>query len=243
MNEVLRRALAEACLSEQDVAARLGVDVKTVRRWLDGRRPYLRHRSQLADLLGVEQAKIWRAEVPAPPSPQHGGAEIEAFYAHRWAVPRNVWQWLFSQAEREIGILVYSGLFLAEDIGILRIIEEKADAGVPVRILLGDPNSSHVAERGADEGVGEAMAAKIRNSIVLHRPLREIKGVEIRLHRTVLYASLYRADDDLLVNPHAYGIAASNAPVLHVRHVERNDVAGTYLDSFNRVWRLAQPLA
>lgn len=243
MNEVLRRAFAEAGLTEQDVAARLGVDVKTVRRWLDGRRPYPRHRSQLADLVGIEQSKIWRAEVPAPPSPQHGGAEIEASYAHRWAVPRNVWQWLFSQAEREIGILVYSGLFLAEDMGITRILAEKAHAGVSVRILLGDPDSAHVAERGADEGVDEAMAAKIRNSIVLYQPLRDVDGVEIRLHGTVLYASLYRADDDLLVNPHAYGITASNSPVLHVRHVEHGGMASTYVDSFERVWRSAHPLA
>jgi transcriptional regulator with XRE-family HTH domain len=242
VNEILRRAFAEAGLTEQDVATRLGVDVKTVRRWLGGRRPYPRHRSQLADLVGIEQAKIWRADVPAPPSPQRGGAEIEASYAHRWAVPRNIWQWLFSQAKREIGILVYSGLFLAEDIGILRILAEKADAGVPVRILLGDPDSPHVAERGADEGVEGAMAAKIRNSIVLYQPLRDIERIEIRLHSTVLYASLYRADDDLLVNPHAYGIAASNAPVLHIRQVERDDVASMYAESFERVWQSAHPL-
>ncbi|MCO5968250.1 XRE family transcriptional regulator [Actinoallomurus soli] len=242
MNEVLRRAFAEAGLTEQDVAVRLGVDVKTVRRWLDGRRPYPRHRSQLATLLGIEQAKIWRAEVPASPSPQNGGAEIEASYAHRWAVPRNVWQWLFSQAEREIGILVYSGLFLAEDIGILRILAAKANAGVAVRILLGDPNSPHVAERGADEGVDEAMAAKIRNSMVLYQALRDVDGVEMRLHKTILYASIYRADDDLLINPHAYGITASNAPVLHVRHLEQDDMASIYADSFERVWWRAHPL-
>ncbi|GAA4620457.1 DUF5919 domain-containing protein [Actinoallomurus vinaceus] len=242
MNEILRHAFVEAGVTEQDVAARLGVDTKTVRRWLAGRRPYPRHRSGLADLLGIDQAKIWRTEVPAPLSPQHGGAEIEASYAHRWAVPRNVWQWLFSQAGREIGILVYSGLFLAEDIGILRILAEKAHAGVPVRILLGDPNSPHVAKRGADEGVDEAMAAKIRNSIVLYQALRDVDGVEIRLHSTVLYASLYRADDDLLVNPHAYGITASHAPVLHIRHVEAGDMASVYIDSFEKVWSLGMKI-
>ncbi|WP_433177235.1 XRE family transcriptional regulator [Actinoallomurus sp. CA-150999] len=242
MNEILRRAFAEAGVTEQEVAARLGVDTKTVRRWLGGRRPYLRNRSELADLLGIDQAKIWRTEAPAPPSPQHSGAEIEASYAHRWAVPRNVWQWLFSQAEQEIGILVYSGLFLAEDIGILRILAEKAHAGVPVRILLGDPSSPHVAERGADEGVDGAMAAKIRNSIVLYQPLREIDGVEIRLHGTVLYASIYRGDGELLVNPHIYGVTASNAPVLHLRSHRHDDITSAYLGSFESVWSEAHAL-
>jgi hypothetical protein len=153
-----------------------------------------------------------------------------------------VWQWLFGQATREIGILVYSGLFLAEDRGILRELEARANAGVPVRILLGDPNSPHVAARGADEGVNEAMAARIRNSIVLYQHLRDVAGVETRLHGTTLYASVYLADDDVLVNPHAYGITASNAPVLHIRRVDAGDMASTYIESFERVWLSATPL-
>lgn len=36
---ILRRAFAEAGVTEHDVATRLGVDPKTVRRWLEGRRP------------------------------------------------------------------------------------------------------------------------------------------------------------------------------------------------------------
>jgi hypothetical protein len=39
MNENLRRALIRAQLRETDIAARLNVDPKTVRRWLDGRVP------------------------------------------------------------------------------------------------------------------------------------------------------------------------------------------------------------
>ncbi|GAB3972367.1 hypothetical protein GCM10029978_049320 [Actinoallomurus acanthiterrae] len=72
--------------------------------------------------------------------------------------------------------------------GITRILAEKAHAGVPVRISLGNPDSPHVAERGATEGVDEAMAAKIRNSIVLYQSLRDLGGVG--LHQTILYASL-----------------------------------------------------
>ena len=49
MNENLRRAMLRARLSEENVAAQLQVDPKTVRRWLEGRVPYLRHRWLLAD--------------------------------------------------------------------------------------------------------------------------------------------------------------------------------------------------
>ena len=62
-----------------------------------------------------------------------------AVWPHRSEVPRDTWGHLFSQAEREIGVLVYAGLFLSEDAGIQKILRDKAAAGARVRILLGDP--------------------------------------------------------------------------------------------------------
>ena len=60
---------------------------------------------------------------------------------------------LFRSAEREIAILAYSALFLAEDAGVLQILADKGRAGVTVRIALGDPDGPNVAERGGEEGV------------------------------------------------------------------------------------------
>jgi hypothetical protein len=110
---------------------------------------------------------------------------------------------------------------------------------VRVRVLLGDPESAGVAERGRNE----YMAAKVRNALVLYRPLLAADAVELRLHRTVLYNSIYRADDQLLVNTHVYGTGASNAPVLHLRRVAGGDLVSTYVESFERVWAGAVPAA
>jgi alkylation response protein AidB-like acyl-CoA dehydrogenase len=41
-------------------------------------------------------------------------------------------------------------------------------------------------------------------------------GVELRLHDTPLYNSVYRFDDEMLVNGHAYGILAAYTPVMHL---------------------------
>ena len=82
---------------------------------------------------------------------------------------------LFGSAEREIAILAYSALFLAEDAGILRILADKGRAGVAVRIALGDPDGPNVAERGEEEGIGDAMPAKIRNALTLYRPLGAVR--------------------------------------------------------------------
>ncbi len=122
--------------------------------------------------------------------------ELLAIYPHGSDVPRDAWQQLFRTAEREIGVLVFSGLWLPEDAGLLRTLVDKAKAGVRVRVLLGDPESSEVAARGADEGLDDAMSAPIRNAFILYRPLRAVENAEFRFHATVLYNSIYRSDDE-----------------------------------------------
>ncbi len=240
MNEPLRRALLRARLREDDIAARLGVDPKTVRRWLKGRVPYPHNRAAIAGLVGADEGELW---------PDTGGLlaarsrpeELGTVYPHRWAVPREAWVRLFGSAEREIGILAYSALFLAEDAGILRILAEKGRAGVTVRIALGDPDGPDVAERGEEEGIGDAMPARIRNALALYRSLGAVENIEIRLHRTVLYNSIYRADSRLLVNQHAYGVPAAQSPVFCLSDAG-GEMTALYLDSFDRVWAGAAAL-
>lgn len=236
MNEPFRRALFRARLTEDDVASRLAVDPKTVRRWIDGRMPYPRHRWALADLLNVNEHDLWPDLVPVSGGTPYN-AEVVAVYPHRWAVPREVWHQLIEDARHEIYILAYSSLFLAEDSGILAALTARARAGVAVRIALGDPDCTRVAERGYQEGIDDAMAAKIRNALALYRPLRDAHRTEVRLHRTVLYNSIYQADDDMLVNQHAYGIPAAHAPVLHLHSSADSDMFGSYRSSIERIWQ------
>jgi hypothetical protein len=235
MNESLRRAMFRARLSEEDVASRLAVDPKTVRRWVDGRVPYPRHRVALADMLRSSEHDLWPDLAPISATASHP-SEIVAVYPHRWAVPRDAWRQLFDDARHQIDILAYSSLFLAEDSGLLDAITARAKAGTEVRIALGDPDCPRVAERGMQEGIDNAMAAKIRNALSLYRPLRDSGHAEIRLHRTVLYNSIYRADDEMLVNQHAYGIPAAHAPVFHLHRSPGTDMFGSYIASFERVW-------
>ena len=103
-----------------------------------------------------------------------------------------------------------------------------------MRIALGDPDGPNVAERGEEEGIGGAMAAKIRNALTLYRPLCLVENTEIRLHRTVLYNSIYHADGEFLVNQHTYGIPAAQAPVFHLRG--GGEMTTLYPDSFEHIW-------
>jgi transcriptional regulator with XRE-family HTH domain len=241
-NERLRATLLERGITPSALGEELGVDHKTVERWISGRVPYRRHRYAVASRLGVDEAYLWPGALSREQVTAASDSEVLAIYAHRSDVPREEWERLFAGAERDIGVLVYSGLALAEDTGVQKILAERARAGVRVRILLGDPDSPQVAERGRDEGVDDAMAARIRNVLVLYRGLRATEGVEFRFHRTVLYNSIYLGDDHLLVNTHIYGMPASRAPVWHLRKIAGGEIASTYLESFERVWEPAVPV-
>ncbi|GAA0970254.1 DUF5919 domain-containing protein [Acrocarpospora macrocephala] len=242
-NERLRAALLERGVSVVELAAAIEVDPKTVERWITkGRAPYRKHRYAVSSHLGMDESYLWPEALTREQVASASESEIVTVYPHRWAVPRDTWGRLFSDAAEQIGILVYSGMFLAEDSGLVRVLGEKARTGVQIRILLGNPDSAEVAQRGVDEGIDEGMAAKVRNALVLYRPILRIDGVQIRLHSTILYNSIYRADDQLLVNTHVYGAPAANAPVLHLRRVAGGDMVTTYLESFERVWSEATPV-
>lgn len=237
MNHPLARALRGVGMDAADVAARLGVDPKTVGRWMAGRVPYERNRAALARLTGWSQRDLWPGLSPQP-VPEWAIHEVRVAYPHRSAVPVDAWRHLFERADREIGVLTYSGLFLAEDVAVSRILRDKARSGVRLRIAMGDPAGDRVAIRGNEEGIGEGvMAARVRNALALFRPLSDEPNAELRLHDTILYSSVYYADDDLLVNTHVYGCTASHGPVLHMHRTRPDGMAATYLESFEAAWR------
>jgi transcriptional regulator with XRE-family HTH domain len=241
-NERLRAALLERGLTPSALGDEIGVDPKTVERWIAGRTPYRKHRYVVAARLETDEVYLWPDALSREQVTAASESEILNIYPHRWDAPRETWKRLFSAANQEIGILVYAALYLAEDSGVQEILAQKARAGVRVRILLGDPDSPEVAQRGADEGIDEAVAVKIRNVLVLYRALRRVEGTEFRFHRTPLYNSIYRADDELLVNTHIQGMPATRAPLWHLRRVAGGELVSMYLESFERVWDTGVPI-
>lgn len=237
----LARALRGAGIDVLDVAARLAVDPKTVNRWIAGRKPYPRHRDALSKLTGWSPRDLW-PDLPRPVEPATEADEIRLIYPHRSAVPPDAWLRLFAKAQQDISILAYSALFLAEDIEASSLLRGRAQAGVRVRIALGEPAGVHVADRGGEERVGDGMSARIRTALVGFSPVVEA-GAKLRLHDTVLYNSIYCADDELLVNTHVYGHPASHAPVFHLWKRSGEGMATTYFDSFERVWATSQEIS
>ncbi len=238
-NERLRGAILTSGLTVEQIAERIGVSARTVERWVeakDQRRPYRRFQYALANLLQRDLSDLWSDEQSIGETAEAGRAELVKLYPHRAVVPKELWTTIYSGAVRHFDLVVYAGFWLSEDPLFFRLIREKANAGVPVRMMLGDPDSPQVAQRGEDEAIGPVMAGKVRNALANYGPLFNVPGVEFRLHSTTLYNSLYRADDEMLVNGHVYGVGAYLAPVLHLSQVPGGELFSTYAASIERIW-------
>jgi hypothetical protein len=233
--------MTTAGYSLQALAGDLGVDAKTVERWVTrGVTPHRRTATQAARLLDAQPAYLWPALEETRSAATE--AEVVAFYPHRSVTPRALWLDLLKGAKREIVLMAYASLFLPEDNpDSIQILKDKAAAGVKVRIALGDPDTPEIALRGEEEQLFEGLVGRVRMAIAYYRPLLGVPGIEFRLHRTTLYNSIFIYDDQMLLNQHAYGVYGYMAPILHLRQVAGGDLFEMYNRSLERVWEMAYP--
>lgn len=243
-NERLRDAILSAGESAASIGERIGVDAKTVERWITtGRTPYARHRIRVAELLGQRESYLWPDAISPERADRASRSELVELYPRRGLVAPGQFERLLSEAATFIDILVYAALFLPEqNPHLIELLREKGASGTRVRVLLGDPASQAVQVRGAEEGIDDAVATKVRNTIALvKKPLAQARGVSVRLHGTTLYTSIYRGDDEMLANPHVYGLPAAQAPALRLRRLSAGGLFDTYATMYDRVWENAEP--
>jgi hypothetical protein len=226
----------------EDLASYCNVDAKTVERWLSlGRVPHRANRWDAARCLGAEEAWLWPLAAP----PRRDGAvqsELIRMYPDRASVPRETWLTLMESARIDIAVLVMSGTFYSQtQPRVARMLADAAARGVRVRLCFGDPSSDAVATRGAEEGIGDTLAAKIRSSLTYYREIATDGACEVRLHGCTLYASLFQYDEEIIVNPHAFGAPASANLALHLHRLDGGQVTAHYMQSFERVWETAKP--
>ncbi|MGH3828349.1 MAG: DUF5919 domain-containing protein [Pseudonocardiaceae bacterium] len=242
-NERLRDALLRHGLDLDQVATTTSVDPKTVERWISkGRLPYPKHRRAIATMVRETENYLWPDAITPERKAEIGGSEVVRVYPHRHSVPTELWTRLLAKAEDHVEILVYAGRLLIDDPTLVKRLRKKAEDGTKIRLLLGDPASRAVTRRSVEEGIGKGtMAAKVRDLLARYRPLDGIPGIEIRCHGTTLYNSIYRFDEEMLVNTHVYGFMAAHAPLLHLRRLSGGDLFETYSASFENVWNTATP--
>lgn len=242
-NDRLRDALMRRALTPAELAEKVGVDAKTAERWITQHRtPYPRHRHAIAAMLGESERYLWPDALAPDKATDAARSELVALYPHRNAVPADLWHRLLAEATQDIGVLVYVGMFLTEQPSLIKTLRGKGKSGARIRLLFGNPASREVIRRSEDEGIGKgSIPAKVRNALAYFRPLDGAAGIELRCHGTTLYNSIFRYDDEMIVNPHVYGFGAPHAPALHLRRLSGGDLFDTYAQSFEQVWATAKP--
>ena len=114
-NDRLRDALMAARVTHEDLAAKLGVNGKTVQRWItQARTPYPQFRHQISVLVQKDEDWLWPDGYSRKRRGEITESEVVHIYPYRADVPDELWARLFENAVDQIGILVYSGFFLAE---------------------------------------------------------------------------------------------------------------------------------
>lgn len=242
-NERLRAVMASGGWTHATLASTTGVDPKSVERWVNlGRTPRRATALRAAETLGEDVHALWPALRQARAA-RAVSPELVALYDQRADLPVSVFIDLLAVARERIDVLVYAAVFLHEAYPKLNeLLRERAAEGCAVRIAVGDADSENVQQRGTEEKFGHGIESRCRLALLHYRPLLGAPGIEVRTHRTTLYNSLYRADDQALVNAHVWGVNAYGAPVWHLRRNGDGGMFDTYAESFSAVWDTAQPV-
>ncbi|MCF3181854.1 helix-turn-helix transcriptional regulator [Streptomyces polychromogenes] len=242
-NERLRALMASGGWTHASLASATGVDPKSVERWVNmGRTPRRATALLAAETLGEDVHALWptlrQARAARAVSP-----ELVALYGQRADLPVSVFVDLLTSARERIDVLVYAAVFLHEAYPRMNeLLRIRAADGCTVRIAIGDPDSENVRQRGREERFGHGIESRCRLALMHYRPLADVPGIALRTHGTTLYNSLYRADDEVLVNAHVWGVNAYGAPVWHLRRHEAGGMFDTYTESFDAVWETARPV-
>ena len=225
-------------------------------RWLSGELlglPYSDHCRVLETMFPdwtAEQLFTPHAEVldytpdatqPPEPTPQQAPTNVPAdfvgLYAHRADVPKDLWLTLLQGAHHSIDLFANASLFLPEDNpDAIDLLRAKVAEGVTLRLILADPTTDAMKLRGEEERLYDALVGRIQMAHAYYRPLMNLDGVQFKVHGTSLYNSIFRYDNQMLVNQHVYGTYGYVAPILHLRRSPESDLFETYMRSLERVW-------
>jgi hypothetical protein len=248
-NEALRQRVREKRLSDRRFADGVGVSLKTVHRWLADVDHKVREENarRAGEVLGCTPHDLWPQQYPASTRDHRPAGWDEPFmptlYATRSQIPVSLWQQHFANAQHSVDILVFAATFLFDTLdGFVDILVDAAGRGVAVRPLIGDPDAASMILRGEEEDIGEAVIARCRTTVELLAPWATTTGLQIRTHQTTLYTSIFRVDDDMLVNFHIYGSPGRNNPVMVFARADEPRLWATFDQAFKRVWDNAKPL-
>ncbi|MFD6294504.1 DUF5919 domain-containing protein [Streptomyces sp. NPDC060235] len=242
MNEALRRAMANARMTDRELAERCDVDTKTIGRWITqaGRVPHSRHRWAASEALGEEEAVLWPGAAKRTVKVGADREVVEVF-PYRSAVPASLWRTLITRADEHLDFAGYTNYFLwLEQARFGTALRRKAERGATVRFLVGDPDSEVTRARERDEDVPLTLSTRIRVTLA---ELDKLDGaVDARFSDGHAHLSVFRFDDDMIVTPLLTHSVGHDAPTLHLRRHQNDGMFDRFASHVEELWKRGRPV-
>ncbi|MFI6443536.1 DUF5919 domain-containing protein [Kitasatospora sp. NPDC050543] len=238
MNHALRRAMANAKMTEAQLAEACGVDAKTVSRWISesSRIPHARHRWAACEALGEEEAAVWPTAVRSALKTGPDREVIQVF-PYRSAAPASLWRSLITKAQHELTFAGYTNYFLwLEQANLAGALRRKAQAGCRVRFLIGDPDSPVTRAREDEEDVPLTLSTRIAVTISELERLREVGNIEGRFETGHVNLSVFRFDDEMIVTPILARRVGHDSPMMHLRRSQADGMFDRFADHVEELW-------
>ena len=235
--------MLRAQLDPAALAAAVGVDVKTVNRWLTGRIPHQRTRLAVADALGETEADLWPQARPDHAPGAEATAEVVGAYAHRADIPHHLWT---SPARRRhqtdrparLRLPVRAGTAARHHATASPTRPPTAPASgsrSPTPTARTSPNATPWNRSAAPCPAASATPSTSSN------PSTTCPACEIGLHTVHLYNSVFRFDHQMIVTPHLYRARGYQHPALHLRELSPHGIFASYADQFEQIWQTTTP--
>ncbi|MGH3265499.1 MAG: helix-turn-helix domain-containing protein [Trebonia sp.] len=231
-NQNLHRALQHAGLDPEQLADLVGVDARSIRRWLAGGTPYARHRRQLARALETSEQELWpgladRADTtadaeraPAQPQPaatdDHDSSDTDADTSGRDSrAPDSTSSTAAKDARQRIYL---HGQDMHDWPGVAELLIAKASHGCQIRLLLATPNPA------------------------IPTALFTAEQIEIRQATGPQHPATQIIDDHIVIS-----VPISTQPdqpqiALHLTAQSHPDIFTRLVQHYQQVWEHSQPL-
>ncbi|MHB2029776.1 MAG: helix-turn-helix domain-containing protein [Acidimicrobiales bacterium] len=237
-NERLRRAMAKKGVSQEDLAAKLGVSKNSVTNWIAGTVPYPRNQAEIAAEL--DEDVLWLFP-EGNVGNEAAREELVRMWARRSDCPSDYWWDLIVKAERQVDVLGYAVLFLTENHpDLAKVLAEFMRNGGVTRFVIADPHGDAALYRDGEEGLDGLLLARIQSSLKYLGPSVDA-GASLYFQNAPMYSSVFRFDDDMMVTPHLFRIPGKEAPLFHFRRLGTGGIFDQYVTHFEGVLARATP--
>jgi hypothetical protein len=160
-------------------------------------------------------------------------------WSSRSDVEIGAWLDRLAVARNEVFILAFAMEFLSEHERFVRLLQEKGAQGCRVRLIMGDPGGSAVAERNKEERLEGSIRSRVETTLIRLEQIVDGHKVSLKVHNTPLYCAIYGFDDEIIVTPHLYGLRGAAAPALAIKNVP-NGLYSKYKKHFEDIWQIAE---